>query len=241
MEDRTLRTWTLQHLLWFGPICTFAIAKLTAQQSDGLSIANIALVLAIFTTAIGTMNPTAGVFTSITAGAFLNYFHTNPVNSFRMSSTSDILMISLFTVLGLGVSVITSIRMRHNLLTNNRNAMKSEQKSMSATSATPLHATEFWKSFIERMDPNLSFFHIHCATRPKEEIPTIARNRSTSTNAPTVLIPECGAIIEFQDPRISQVLILQPATGFAPLEVSRSAIFALSSDVELALQGTMEE
>lgn len=241
MEDRTLRTWTLQHLIWFGPICAFVIAKLTAQQNDGLSIANIALVLAIFTTAIGAMNPTAGVFTSITAGAFLNYFHTNPVNSFRMSSTSDILMISLFTVLGLGVSVITSIRMRHNLLTNNRNATKSKQKSMSTTSTAPLHATEFWQSFIERIDPNLSFMQVHCAARPKEEIPTIARHRSTSADAPTVLIPECGAIIEFQDPRISQVLILKPATGFAPLEVSRSAIFALSSDVELALQGTMEE
>lgn len=241
MEDRTLRTWTLQHLIWLGPLCTFAIAKLTAQQSDGLSIANTALILAIFTTAIGSMNPTAGVFTSFTAGAFLNYFHTNPVNSFRISSTSDILMISLFTVLGLSVSFITSVRMRHNLLINNRNVMKSEQKSMSATGATPLHATDFWQSFIERMDPNFSFLQVHCAVRPKEEIPTIARQRSSSPEAPKVLIPECGAIIEFLDPRISQVLILKPATGFAPLEVSRSAIFALSSDVELSLQGTMEE
>lgn len=241
MEDRTQRKLTLQHLTWIGPLCTFAIAKLTAQQSDGLSIANTALILAIFTTAIGSMNPTAGIFTSFTAGAFLNYFHTAPVNSFRMSSSSDILMISLFTVLGLGVSIITSIRMRHNLLINNRDAMRSQQEASSAPLTPSLQATQFWQSFIERIDPNLSFLQVQCTDRPKEEIPTIARHRSASADAPTVLIPECGAIIEFLDPRISQVLILKPATGFAPLEVSRSAIFALSSDVELSLQGTMEE
>jgi K+-sensing histidine kinase KdpD len=241
MEDRTLRTWTLQHLIWLGPLCTFAIAKLTAQQSDGLSIANTALILAIFTTAIGSMNPTAGVFTSFTAGAFLNYFHTNPVNSFRISSTNDILMISLFTALGLGVSVITSLRMRHNLITNNRINMKIRQEANLAANSHSKQATEFWHSSINRIDPNLTFVEVCCTTRPKEELPTIARRMTTSGESPTVTIPECGAIIEFHDPRISKVLILKPAPGFAPLEVSRAAIFALSSDVELSLQGTIEE
>jgi K+-sensing histidine kinase KdpD len=241
MEDHTQRNWTLQHLMWLGPLCTFAIAKLTAQQSDGLSIANTALILAIFTTAIGAMNPTAGVLTSFTAGAFLNYFHTEPVNSFRMSSASDILMISLFLVLGLGVSIITSFRMRHNMIITNRDTLNAQQEATLATSVSSQHATQFWQSFIEHIDPNLSFLDVCCTSRPKEELPTIARHKFVPTNASTVLIPECGAIVEFLDPRISQVLILKPVTGFAPLEVSRSAIFALSSDVELSLQGTIEK
>jgi len=242
MEDRNRRTLTLQRLtLWFGPPCAFVIAKLTAQQTDGLSIANTALILAIVTTAIGSLNPIAGILTSFTAGAFLNYFHTDPVNSFRISSTNDILMISLFTALGLGISIITSLHMRHNLITNNRITMKIRQEAYLTATSHSQQAIEFWQSSINRIDPNLSFIEVSCTVRPKEEIPTIARRMTTTGESPTVTIPECGAIIEFHDPRISKVLILKPATGFAPLEVSRAAIFALSSDVELSLQGTIEE
>jgi len=242
MEDRNRRTMTLHRLtLWFGPPCAFVIAKLTAQQTNGLTIANTALILAIVTTAIGSLNPIAGILTSITAGAFLNYFHTDPVNSFRIYSTNDILMISLFTALGLGVSIVTSLRMRHNLITNNQINMKIRQEANLVSTSHSQQAIEFWQSSINRIDPNLSFVEVSCTTRPTEELPTIARRMSTTGESLTVLIPECGAIIEFLDPRISQVLILKPATGFAPLEVSRAAIFALANDVELSLQGTIEE
>jgi K+-sensing histidine kinase KdpD len=242
MTNRNQRALTSQRLtLWLGPPCAFAIAKLTAQQTDGLSIANTALILAIVTTAIGSLNPLSGILTSFTAGAFLNYFHTDPVNSFRMSSTNDILMISLFTALGLGVSIITSFRMRHNIIATNRDSMHIQQEATMTAASSSQHATQFWQSFIEHIDPNLSFLDVCCTTRPKEELPTIARRTSVSTDSSTVLIPECGAVVEFQDPRISKVLILKPVKGFAPLEVSRAAIFALSSDVELSLQGTIEE
>ena len=242
MDDRITRTWTLHRLtLWLGPPFIFAIAKITAQQSDGLSIANVALILAITTAAIGAANPLAGILSSLTAGAFLNYFHTEPVNSFRMSSSSDILMISLFLVLGLCVSTITSLRMRHHLLAINRDSMRNRQQQSLATLSPSQSATEFWQSSIDRIDPNLSFLEISCTNTPREPIPTIARHKSASAGSPTVVIPECGAVVEFLDPRISQVLVFKPRHGFAPLEVSRAVIFALSSDVELSLQGTIEE
>jgi len=242
MNSPHARPWTIQGItLWLGPPCAFAIAQLTAHQSDGLSIANTALILAIFTTAIGALNPIAGVLTSFSAGAFLNYFHTEPVNSFRISSASDILMISLLLVLGLSVSVITSLRMRHNLLANNRTSIQSRQEE-TLTSTTPTqHATDFWKSFIEHIDPNLAFLQISYAHHPTVEIPTISRRTANTEDSTTVILPECGAIVEFLDPRISKVLVLKPIPGFAPLELSRAAIFALSSDVELSLQGTIGE
>ena len=242
MNEYQIRTWpSLRLILWLGPPCAFAIAKLTAQQSDGLSIANTALILAFFSTAIGALNPMAGVFTSLSGGAFLNYFHTEPVHSFRMSSSSDILMISLFMVLSLSVSIVTSFRMRRNLITNRRDSVKYQQDAFTNNNVPPQLAPEFWQSLIERIDPNLSFIQVSFTNTPPQHIPTIARHRPTSADSPIVVIPECGASVEFLDPRISQVLILKPTPGFAPLTLSRAAIFALSNDAELSLQGTIEE
>jgi len=241
MNETRAPTWpSLRLALWLGPPCAFAVAKLTAQQSDGLSIANTALILAIFTTAIGAVEPIAGVLTSLSAGAFLNYFHTEPVRSFRMSSSSDIMMISLFMILGLGVSIITSLRMRHNLLANRRDSIKHQNNASTNTNIAPQLAPEFWQSFVERIDPNLSFLQVSFTNTPDQHIPSVARHRPVSDDSPTVVIPECGATVEFLDPRISQVLILKPLPGFAPLTLSRAAIFALSNDVELSLQGTIE-
>ena len=93
-----------------GPVLAIAVAWATATLRSDMSIANAALALAFVCVAAALARPLAGFLTSAVAALALNYFHTVPVHSLRMTDGDEILTVVLLVLLGSSVSVATTMR-----------------------------------------------------------------------------------------------------------------------------------
>ncbi len=72
----------------------------------------MALVLAVVTVVVAMTTAVGGITTSIAGALALNYFHTEPVHSLRISDSSDVVAVLLLGALGLVVSGMTALRLR---------------------------------------------------------------------------------------------------------------------------------
>ncbi|HEY5422049.1 MAG TPA: DUF4118 domain-containing protein, partial [Ilumatobacteraceae bacterium] len=95
-----------------GPVLVIAVAWATGTDRTDMTIANTALVLAFISVAAALISPLAGFVTSAVAALALNYFHTTPVHSLRMTEPGEILTVVLLVLLGSMVSIATTMRVR---------------------------------------------------------------------------------------------------------------------------------
>jgi K+-sensing histidine kinase KdpD len=73
-----------------GPVLVIVVAWATDTVGSDMSIANAALVLAFVCVAAALVSPIAGFVTSAAAALALNYFHTTPVHSLRMTEADEV-------------------------------------------------------------------------------------------------------------------------------------------------------
>ena len=95
-----------------GPLLAIAVAWATGTVSGDMSVANAALALAFVCVAAALVRPLAGFVTSAVAALALNYFHTIPIHSLRMTEADEIVTVVLLVLLGSAVSVATTLRVR---------------------------------------------------------------------------------------------------------------------------------
>lgn len=119
MSSRPVRTPLEQSVIAVGPVLAVGSAWLLSLPSDhdaaGVTQANVALAIAIITVGVAIVDWVAGVATSIAAALALNYFHTLPYHTVRITDRRDVYSVVLLAALGLGVSAITAWRVRRRV------------------------------------------------------------------------------------------------------------------------------
>lgn len=203
-----------------------------------MGIVNVALALAILTTISAMIDWKSGIIASFTAGLTLNYFHTAPLHSFRITAPSDIWMISLLTALGLFTSLITAVRVRKVL----HQHLAAHTDDISHSLLTQLFenrpVVEVWHESVDSLCSELTLVDVRIDVTQNLPLPVIARHKpSDQMTSPqsVVVLPECGAVVEFGNPDIRSHLVLTPRAGMGSVSIPRSAVFAFVDQIEQTL------
>src|SRR5215213_566664 len=102
-----------------GPPSAVLLAWLLSIDDHGddrwLTLANAALAMAVLTVAVALVDWLAGITTSIAAALSLNYFHTEPFHTLRVTDERDVVSIVLLALLGVAVSAVSAYRIRRNV------------------------------------------------------------------------------------------------------------------------------
>jgi hypothetical protein len=188
------------------PVVAVLISWSTSSIRESIGVANVALVLAIVTTCAALLRWEAGILTSLVAASTLNFFHTQPIRSFRITSGADLFMISLLMIIGLGVSFLTASRVRSAV-----------------------------QQFAPDASNDLSKVDVRILRESPSNLPVVSR-RTGFSDDDELLLPETGAVLKFNDPRIQSVLLLKPRHGMGALRVSRRTMSTFADHVETIIQ-----
>lgn len=188
------------------PAVAVLISWSTSSIRENIGVANVALVLAILTTCAALLRWEAGILTSLVAASTLNFFHTQPIRSFRITSGADLLMISLLMIIGLGVSFLTASRVRSAV-----------------------------QQFSPDVSNDLSKVDVQLLHETPGNLPIVSRRAGVSDDD-ELLLPETGAVLKFNDPRIQSALLLTPRQGLGALRVSRRTMSTFADHVETIIQ-----
>lgn len=219
------------------PLAAVCLSWATSSVHDEIGVANIALGLAIITVAAGFLRWDAGIVTSLVAAGSLTYFHTEPVHSLRITSSSDITMVALLILIGLGVSALTAARVRRSLrgfIVDDTSSKKSALKDELLTSTSIANA---WTHSIGAFGDEISAADVQLTDTAPAHLPVISRRPAGSpTNDEPFVLPETGAVAYFADPRITHALVVTPRKGVGSISVNRDALFAFIQQIELVLR-----
>ena len=92
------------------PVLALLVALSTSSVTDSMEVANAALLLAVVIVTAALVDSIAGLSTAVAGALALNYFHTEPVHSLRITSRSDVVAVILLAALGIVVSAATAFR-----------------------------------------------------------------------------------------------------------------------------------
>ena len=210
---------------------------MTSAVREDLGVANVALSLAAITCIAAFVRWEAGLLTSLVAVGALNYFHTTPIHSLRMTSGTDLLMIFLLTCIGIGSSAIAALRVRKSVRVlaseHSQTSLITLRKEISDT----IPISQAWLSAINVLGSDLVSVEVRLADTTPSNLPVIARrNHNGPDSDDTFVLPESGAVVYFADPRIEQALVVTPKKSMGALEVNREHLFSFIQQIELALR-----
>lgn len=223
-----------------GPPLALLVAWLLSLPDDrgqaGVTLANVALIMAVVTVAVAVVDWLAGALTSVIAALALNYFHTEPYRTLRIDDRRDVLSVLLLGALGLAVSAVTAVRVRNEVrgVTRERAAEAGAQLAELLTTDQAVPGT--WAAAIIAASNDLGLLNAHVTTSTPGQLPVIGR-RFADGDDTTVTIPAAGAALRLQHRHPEgRWLVLTPRSGHAPLVVDRRAVLSFAETVELALE-----
>lgn len=234
------RSRLLRLLVPGGPIAAILIAWSTASVGsdgrNGLALANVALLLAVLTVGVALLDWVGGLTTSVAAALSLNWFHTEPVRTFRISSATDLVSVLLLAALGIGVSATTAARVRRAVHRGRAAATGAAQEALQRESAIARPAHELWQQALAATSSDLALVEARVVSAPGVDLPIVARLPWTdeASDAEFVL-PLSGAAVPLGRAN-RQMLILTPQPGLGPLLLDRRAVTAFADAVQLALE-----
>ena len=219
---------------WFvAPTAVVVTALVTSRVRADMGLVNTGLALAFITTSVAIIDWRAGVFNSVVASLALNYFHTEPVHSFRVTSASDLWMVLLLCILGFSVSASSAFRWRRSVRAHHEAVSDRANLDLLVNAFTERPASGVWHDAIEALADGLALVTARLDTGTDEGLPRIARR--TNGRHDTLVLPQCGAVVEFRDGLLGSRLILTPKPGVGPVEVKRDVVFAFADAVESTL------
>lgn len=218
-----------------GPVAVIAVAWISTSVRDTMAIANVALVMATVTVAIAVVSWKAGLATSLAAALSLNYFHTEPVHSLRISAQADVVAVVLLATIGVATSAATAIRVR--AFAHEHVAVKAaEGRNLLATAGAVNRPVDVvWTEVVRAACAGLSLVECRIESAGSSRLPTIARQRPTVDGGGTFVLPETGAVIAFADPRHPAQVVLTPRAGMGALELDRRTVMAFVDQLEAVL------
>jgi hypothetical protein len=218
-------------VVWFVAWVTADVGK---EASNGLELANVALLLAAVTVFVALLNWIGGLFTSIASALALNWYHTAPFRTFRIAGGEDVTSVVLLGSLGLGVSSAMAVRARRAARAGRRLGMETSRNQLALRSgeARPVH--ELWHAAIGATSADLGFVLASVVDEAPRTIPVIGRRAWTDEDqASSFVLPATGAAFAFNG-RHPRWLVLTPTHGMGPLSIDRRAVAAFADALELA-------
>ena len=202
-------------------------------------MADAAIALAVLTAIAAVLDWRIGLVASVVAALSLNYFHTEPRNSFNISSSGDIVAVLLLALGGVSVSLMGGISHRHGTLDNERRKTLLDREDLLEGLKAPVPVTTVWEQVVCSTDPELALLELRLATPGDVLLPRISRRSASDpdeANPDTfVTIPQSGAIAHFRDPRLTERMVLQPRPGVGHASVSRQVLWRFIDDLELVI------
>jgi Domain of unknown function (DUF4118) len=220
-----------------GPAVVWLLGWITSSTgdgpNDGLALANVALLMAVVTVAVALVSWTAGMATSIAAALTLNWFHTEPVGTFRVTSSSDLTSVLILGALGVGVSAATAMRMRRATHVGRAagavHAAGEFRPMLHATS--PVH--EAWHTAVGSTSPELALVDASLSNGLPAGMPSVGRRPwAAHSEHATFVLPATGAALPLHND--GRYLVLTPRSGIGPLTIDRRAAEAFADTFELA-------
>jgi K+-sensing histidine kinase KdpD len=204
------------------------------MRSD-MSIANAALVLAFVCVAAALVSPIAGFLTSAIAALALNYFHTTPVHSLRMTEGDEIVTVILLLLLGSSVSIATTIRVRAKVAVYRTDeslaAARELQELLSHGGALPA----VWLTAVQSVVAQAGSIEVSLLAGAPSEVPVISHRlpSGTGSDVDEVVIPETGAALLL--PKGRGALLLRPQAGLGAITVARTMLLQFGEQLAAAL------
>lgn len=223
-----------------GPVLVLLVAWASSNIRDVRDVANVALVMAVATVVIAIVSWKAGVVTSIAAALALNYFHTEPLHTFRVTQRSDVIALALLASVGLASSAASAARVRSFARAHARVDDDAGTTLLADTSAVARRADVVWIEAIRTSCPDLAMVECRLESTGSSNLPTIARFRPVLDASATFVLPQTGAVIEMKDPRRSLSVALIPRSGAGALHLDRRMVLAFVDQLELAIDRTSQ-
>ncbi|MBU6226696.1 MAG: DUF4118 domain-containing protein [Acidobacteria bacterium] len=217
------------------PLVALALAIATSSVRNEMGVANTALLLAAIIVGAAVIDWTAGLVTACVGAIALNYFHTEPIHSLRITRTPDIFAVILLVALGSAVSAATALQVSER--------MRHYRTSLSQAAATDLrkkqHAPALWRAAVDAESVDLGLVDAHLVPSGTVRLPVIARHATTPDEQLSfherVTIPATGAVVVLRDPRLHMDLVVEPREAGTSPDLRRSTIFMFADSVELSL------
>jgi hypothetical protein len=220
-----------------GPPTAILVAWLLSLGVDteerGLTLANAALVMAVLVVAVALVDWLAGITTSVAAALALNYFHTEPIHTLRVTDARDMWSIALLGLLGFAVSAATAFRVRRTvrIIRAGDAAVAGERLSSLLEHDQP--ADGVWAAATASPATDLGLALVRVVDSEPVGIPLIGRPTGAADDA-TFELPQCGATIRLD----RRWLVLTPRNGMGPVTLDRAAVATFAATMELALAGS---
>lgn len=228
-----------------GPVIAALVAWGLSLTNDGgasgVTQANVGLAMAVVTVAFATIDWVAGVTTSIVAALTLNFFHTQPYHTLRITDRRDVYSVLLLGALGLAVSAVTAARVRRGVTQLRRLDARRAGEELEGRLAHDRSASEVWIDSISACGNDLTLVMARLEPSEPGALPRIGRF-TDHPDSQMVSLPAVGAALQLVHRNsVGRWLILTPSVGMGPLEIDRRALFAFADALELALDPPTQE
>ncbi len=230
MNDRQMTVLSRVALV-VGPVAVVLVAWASESSNAGMALANVALLLAALCVGAALVSWQAGLLTSVVAGLALNYFHTVPVHSLRMTEGAEIGTVVLLIGLGVIVSVATAVRVRRRTLAHSGAEGDRATQRLRELLDDGGPALAAWHAALDGSNPQLGLLDARLVIGAGS-LPIVARKPSLDT-PDLVVLPESGAAVRLAaDDRF---LIVRPQPGLGALEVDRRALLSFADQLASTL------
>ena len=217
----------------------FLAALATSTIRDSMGIANSSLLLAAIIVAAALVDWAAGIATALVAAVALNYFHTEPVHSLRITDTSDLIAVALLAGLGIAVSAATAFRVSERVREYHSSVSRGAIAALARARRSDLPAAALWHAVVDAECTELALLDARIVTTGTERLPVIARRSTgpdeTGSDHELVTIPSSGAVVVLKDPRLGVDVVLTPRDRNESTELRRSTVFMFVDNIELAI------
>jgi K+-sensing histidine kinase KdpD len=216
-------------------VLAIAVAWATDTASSDMSIANAALVLAFVCVAAALVNPIAGFLTSAVAALALNYFHTTPVHSLRMTEGDEIVTVILLVLLGSSVSIATTMRVRAKVAVHRSDESLAAANELQELLAHGGALPAVWLTAVQSLCVQAGSIDVSLLAAVPSEVPIVSHRlpAGTSADADEVVIPETGAALLLPNGR--GAVLLRPQAGLGAITAARTLLLQFADQLAAAL------
>jgi two-component system sensor histidine kinase KdpD len=218
-----------------GPALVIAVAWVSSRVGSDISIANAALALAFVCVAAALVSPIAGFATSAVAALALNYFHTTPVHSLRMTEPDEIVTVVLLVLLGSSVSIATTMRVRAKIAVHRTDESLDAARELEEllSHGGPLPAV--WLTAVQSVVVQAGSIDVSLLAAAPSDVPVISHRlpSGTGSDGDEVVLPETGAALLLPNGR--GALLLRPQAGLGAITVARRMLLQFGDQLAAAL------
>ena len=240
METARTRPIVLTLAIVGGPLVAVLASWLLSIGGSGpngpLSLANTTLIMVFITLVAAVVDWRAGIATSIVASIALNYFHTAPYRTLRITDRQDLLSVFLLAAVGLTVSAAAAARTRTTIRRVSSRELSASGSRVSDLLAAGDVSAHVWDTASDGIRAGLATTTVRLTDRSGDELPTISRKLGKVGGEDRVTIPRAGGLIPLDSAvRPRSWLLVSPIDRDTVTEVERRSLVLLADAVEHVL------